>query len=156
MLKYGKTSQSAISIMSLLAEHYDEEGTIFSSGDIACCRGLAQSLVAKLMTQLSREGLISGRPGPHGGYRLAREPEEICLLDIVKIFESTDQRIMCPFGPDWCGNNDPCPLHDQLAALDERVTAFLAETTLAVFAREETVGLQSVCSGSSEMGTSVN
>lgn len=40
---------------------------------------------------------------------------------------------MCPFGPDWCGNGEPCPLHDQLVELDGNLMSFLERTSLAVF-----------------------
>ena len=139
MLKYGKTAQNAISAMSYLAEVYDGGTTKLSSGDIAEHRKLPQTLVAKLLVVLSQAGLVDSTRGPHGGYWLAKEPDRIRLLDIVAQFEKTGDRLQCPFGPGWCGNGDPCPLHDKLVELDEQMSDFLSETTLAVFVAE-TVG----------------
>jgi len=133
MIRYGKTAQNAIAAMSRLAEVY-AEGRRLSSGDIAQRRGLPQTLVAKLLTTLSQAGLVTGAPGPNGGYALARPPEQINLLDVVATFERTDDAMACPFGPTWCGNNDPCPLHDKLLALSEHVEAVLRGTTFHEFA----------------------
>ena len=133
MLKYGKTSQNAISAMSYLAEVYDGGETRLSSQDIADRRKLPKPIVAKLLVILSQAGLVNGAPGPRGGYSLARAPNEISLFEIVDQFEKTEDRLMCPFGPDWCGNREPCPLHDELAEMNDRLMQFLGHTCLSVF-----------------------
>ena len=133
MIRYGKTTQAAIAAMSRLAEMYDAGRTRLSSTDIAKTRQLHRPLVAKLLTVLSRADLVVGSPGPGGGYTLGYPPDQITLLDIVEVFERTDDHLMCPFGPQWCGNGAPCPLHDALVDLDDRAIKFLKETTLDVF-----------------------
>ncbi len=132
MINYGKTAQNAISAMSRLAEAYQED-RVLSSIEIARDRNLAQTLVAKLLTILSQAGLVDGSRGPGGGYRLARSPEKISLLDIVAVFERLEDRTVCPFGPGWCGKNDPCPLHDQYTQFNEQFDSFLKRTKLSVF-----------------------
>lgn len=133
MLKYGKTAQNAISAMSYLAEVYDGGDTKLSSGDIATRRKLPQTLVAKILVVLSQAQLVDGTRGPGGGYWLAKAPGEITLNDIVMQFEKAGDRLQCPFGPGWCGNGEPCPLHDKLVELDTQMTDFLQSTTLDVF-----------------------
>jgi Rrf2 family protein len=133
MIKYGKTAQNAISAMSFLAEAYDGGVTRVSSLDIAKARQLPKPIVAKLLVVLSQAGFVSGAPGPKGGYSLAKAPDEITLHEIVDQFEKTDAPIMCPFGPDWCGKKAPCPLHNEIVDMQERLHAFLSGTTLEVF-----------------------
>lgn len=137
MLKYGKTAQNAISAMSYLAEVYDGGRTRLSSSDIAERRKLSQALVAKILVVLSQAGLVDGTRGPGGGYWLAKDPAEILLHDIVSQFEKKEDRTMCPFGPGWCGHEEPCPLHDQLVELDSQLVDFLSETSLAVFQQKK-------------------
>ncbi len=134
MIKYGKSTQNAIAAMSRLAEVYDE-GTRLSSAEIGKARNLPQTLTAKLLTTLSQHGLVSGAPGPGGGYALARPPAEISLYDIAVVFERPDDSLICPFGPGWCGNNDPCPLHERLLELDLLVNDFLQTTQLDIFSQ---------------------
>ena len=133
MLRCGKTAQTAIAAMSALAEHYDNGKTVLSSLDIAKDRSLPQPLVAKLLNTLSTEGLVDGTRGPGGGYWLAKAPSRIALADIIELFEKENEGIMCPFGPDWCGKGEPCPLHDELEAMDRQWETFIRKTTLAVF-----------------------
>lgn len=119
--------------MSALAERYDGGKTVLSSLDIAKDRNLPQPLVAKLLTTLSTGGLVDGTRGPGGGYWLAKSPSRISLADIVELFEKENEGIMCPFGPGWCGKGEPCPLHNELAAMDTQWGNFMRKTTLAVF-----------------------
>ena len=119
--------------MSFLAEAYDGGDTRVSSLDIAKSRELPKPLVAKLLVVLSQAGFVSGAPGPKGGYSLAKDPSEITLHEIVDQFEKTGDTIMCPFGPNWCGNKEPCPLHHEIVDMQDRLSTFLCSTTLKVF-----------------------
>ncbi len=132
MIRYGKSTQQAIAAMSRLAEVYND-GVRLSSHDIAGTRRLPQTLVAKLLTYLSQAGLVTGAPGPRGGYALARPPGEISLYDVASVFERTDADMVCPFGPNWCGRNEPCPLHDKLAEIDMEFQQYLRSTCFDVF-----------------------
>jgi Rrf2 family protein len=133
MIRFGKTAQTAISALSLLAEIYDGGKTKLSSHDIAEKRGLPQPVVAKVLTIVSSLGLVDGSRGPGGGYWLKRPPEKISLLDIVEEFERQDSQIMCPFGPNWCGKGEPCPMHHHLVQMDHEWMTFLKGTRLDVF-----------------------
>ena len=95
---YGKMSRHAVSAVSLLAEHHGQSRRL-SSAQIAEGRNLPQPVVAKILTTLSAAGLITGMPGPSGGYALAREPGEITLADVIQHFETADESIPCPLGP---------------------------------------------------------
>lgn len=132
MIRYRKTAQSAISAISMLAEVY-ADGRQLSSREIAISRELPQTLVAKLLSMLSHAGLISGTRGPGGGYSLARSPSSISLAEVVSIFERPGGKILCPFGPNWCGNGDPCPLHDTYTQLSQQFDDWLRDTSLEVF-----------------------
>jgi Rrf2 family protein len=137
MMRFGKTAQTAISVMSLLAEHYGDDGAAFSSAGIAAERELTQPLVAKILVTLSTAKLVDGARGPGGGYWLARAPREIALYDIVSLFERADKEVLCPFGPNWCGNGDPCPMHDALTKFGEEWDQYLRTTTLAIFQEQQ-------------------
>jgi Rrf2 family protein len=137
MFPYGKTASNAIAAMSYLAERYGDEGSKVSSAAIARDREISKPLVAKVLTILSQANLVAGSPGPGGGYFLAKHPSQISLIEIVRLFEKVESESRCPFGPHWCGKNEPCPLHDQIVALNEEGTKFLFETNLEVFLKEK-------------------
>ena len=135
-VRFGKVSQIAVAAMSLLAERYDGGKTKLNSAEIAQVRELPQPIVAKVLTTLSSLGLIDGTRGPGGGYWLKKKPKDISLLDIIAEFERTDAGIMCPFGPNWCGNGEPCPMHDSLENWAQNWRGYLQDTNLGIFHRQ--------------------
>jgi len=130
MFFYGKTAANAIAVMSYLATAPAKKG---GSQEVAEARGLSQALAAKLLSQMATAGILKGFPGPGGGYTLAKPAESITLFDIVSIFENTTGNSVCPFGGEWCGTGTPCPLHDNIFAIQESNMNFLKNNTLAVF-----------------------
>lgn len=132
MFGYGKMSGCAVAAVSALAEVHPA-GTTLSSQQIAVNRNLSQPLVAKVLTQLSQHGIVRGTRGPGGGYRLARDPAAITVLEIVEFFEGHRDPSSCPFGPGWCGVGDPCPLHGTLVAMSESAAGTLRGMTFAAF-----------------------
>jgi DNA-binding IscR family transcriptional regulator len=53
-------------------------------------------------------------------------------MDVVVLFERTSYAT-CPFGPDWCGHGEPCPLHHSIFAMKQIFDDYLRNTTFAVF-----------------------
>jgi Rrf2 family protein len=134
MTPYGKTAQTAVSAVSRLAEVHDPAQRVkLNSADIAENRNLPQPVVAKVLTILSQAGIVTGSPGPGGGYSLARPPAEITLFDVVALFERLGESISCPFGPDYCGTGPHCPLHFDILKVREQINTFLKTTTFARF-----------------------
>jgi len=130
MFIYGKTAANAIAVMSYLASR---PGHRVGSGEIAIARSLSRVLTAKLLTQLATAGLVKGQPGPGGGYTLGKDAADISLFQIVGLFEQTETPSLCPFGHGWCGNGEPCPLHDTLLKMQEQNQRFLEDTRLSLF-----------------------
>lgn len=132
MIGYGKMSGCAVSALSALAERHSEAVSL-SSAQIAELRNYSQVTVAKVLTLLSQAGIVIGNRGPGGGYRLARKPEDIHLIDIVQVFENVEDSLRCPFGPGYCGDNPPCPMHERLVALRDQYIDELSQCSLALF-----------------------
>lgn len=73
--------------------------------------------LGKIMQQLAKNKILNSTKGPHGGFALAKEPEDISLYDIVSVIDGTDVFDQCLFGLKIC-ENDPakkalCPLHKE-------------------------------------------
>lgn len=59
------------------------QGETCSSKDIAEDMGIPRDYLIQLAQLLRNAGVIEARPGKHGGYRLAKPPAEISVLDVL-------------------------------------------------------------------------
>src|SRR5438270_13260730 len=57
--------------------------------------GVPGAYLAKTLQALSREGIVESVPGRRGGYRLAKPPSQITLLDVVEAVEGRDSSFRC-------------------------------------------------------------
>ncbi len=131
---HGKATETAIAAMGYLAERFDDAANV-SAYEIAKARKLQRPFVSKVLTELSRAGLVAGVRGPGGGFTLARAPETIYLQEVYDLFERTSGDA-CPFGGGICGVGEKCPLHDMFAEVREAEERILRETTFAVFRKK--------------------
>lgn len=132
MFTYSKLAQGAIAAVSYLAA-VSAENRLAGSGEIADDRQLSRKQVAKILTMLSAAGIVHGKPGPAGGYELTRTADQISLLDVVRIFENLEERVMCPFGPKWCGVKPNCPLHETFMEMHQKTLDRLQKETFQQF-----------------------
>ncbi len=75
----------------------------------------------KVLQDLVRAGLVHSQSGPHGGYRLARSPKKITILDVVNAVAPLERIRHCPLGLPT--HTRLCPLHrelDQVYAATEK------------------------------------
>jgi Rrf2 family protein len=56
---------------------------------------LPPAYLNKRLQALVREGILSSTPGVHGGFRLARPPEKITLMDVVAAIEGKEGAFRC-------------------------------------------------------------
>lgn len=62
-----------------------------SSKEIADATGVPRDYLIQLAQPLRGGGIIEGQPGRHGGYRLAKDPGDVSVLDVMRaVDEATD------------------------------------------------------------------
>lgn len=68
---------------------------VLSAAALADFHGVSTSYLLKHLQALSGAGIVATKPGPTGGYRLARAPKDITLLDMVLAIEGTAPAFRC-------------------------------------------------------------
>lgn len=106
-----------------LARHAESQGTI-TSVQIADQRHIPEKYLVHILLQLKRAGLVRSVRGAQGGYKLARAPETITLLDIV---EAIDGPILSPLPVNDLMSQQMRPAWEDVASGIEQV---LRETTV--------------------------
>ena len=94
--------------------------------------GIAKDYLSKILGTLRNAGILSASPGIGGGYRLAKTPESIVLIDIVRLLDGERSLPQCLLHRERpCSDDDPCPAHALWGDVRARYLAFLETTTIA-------------------------
>jgi Rrf2 family protein len=114
------------------------EGQPVSSRRMAEFYGLPPAYLSKLLKSLVRAGVLDATTGPRGGFRLARPPGEITVLDVVDAVEGGDPLFRCreirQRGPVPASTADcrrPCGIAKVMYEAEQAWRSRLAATTVA-------------------------
>jgi Rrf2 family protein len=72
-----------------------ESGQAITAARLAAFYELPTAYLNKQLQSLARAGIVSSVSGPRGGFRLARSPEKITLLDVVTAIEGPEEAFRC-------------------------------------------------------------
>ncbi len=92
-MKLGDGVEQAIHCVTMLAA-LPADG-LLSAASLAEFHGVSTSYLLKHLQALSGAGIVRTVPGPRGGYRLAKPPADISLLDIVLAVEGAEPAFRC-------------------------------------------------------------
>ena len=72
-----------------------EPGEPVPTARLAAFYNLPAAYLNKQLQALARAGVLASAPGPRGGFRLARGPAQITLLDVVTAIEGPGEAFRC-------------------------------------------------------------
>jgi Rrf2 family protein len=101
---------------------------------IAELTDLPKPFLAKLLQNLSKNGFIKSYKGIHGGFVLAKKPEEIKIVDVFKVLEDKDSLVFfCSSDKNDCSRDrsDICSLWPFFAKIENEISKILEKYTLA-------------------------
>jgi Rrf2 family protein len=110
-------------------------------------------MLAKVLYRLSRHRIVVGRPGPGGGYVLAKPAEEVRLSTLVELTEGSDFGLACLFGLPQCSDENPCPLHPVWGRLRQGLFDMIENHTVADLAGAKIMPGKPGPAASNEWGT---
>ncbi|MDF2368312.1 Rrf2 family transcriptional regulator [Sneathiella sp.] len=111
---------------------------VLSAAALAEFHGVSTSYLLKHLQALSGQGILETVPGPKGGYRLARTPKTISLLDIVLAVEGPEPAFRCKEirqrGPNPLPKSTfikPCGINAAMLRAEQAYRAELRKITIA-------------------------
>lgn len=121
------TRRGSYAIRTMVSLSRARAGGHLSARAIAAEQGIPAAFLPQVMTDLVRAQLVVPIAGRNGGYRLARSPVDISVLDIVTAVESPARDRGCILRNAACLAGGECAAHaviaDARAALVERLRA---------------------------------
>lgn len=127
-MRFNKTTEYAFRVFALMATNKTK---LYRADELFNFLKIPRSYLRKLLTELSKTGLMESIQGNKGGYRLSRDTNEISLMDIVRATESQDDNKQCFFGLSECKFGKKCKMHDNWISIIERIEHLLITTTLS-------------------------
>ncbi|NBC84429.1 MAG: Rrf2 family transcriptional regulator [Bacteroidetes bacterium] len=93
--------------------------------------------LGKILQSLAKYKLLVSTKGPHGGFALSKSPENITLLDIVKVVDGEDIFTNCLLSEHKCEDeSEHCPVHEKYATVRNNFTEMFRGQNLAQLAQE--------------------
>ena len=89
------------------------------------------SFLAKIISQLSIAGLLHTSRGARGGVTMARQPEEITLLEVIEAIDGPIQLNECVGDAGSCSFDTDCPLRPVWCDAQEELVNRLKGTNFA-------------------------
>lgn len=99
--------------------------------DLAELAHVPPAFLSKILRRLVQHGLLLAQKGHHGGFRLARPPSQIRVMDVLAAAEIALVSEHCAFGFARCNEQAPCPLHDVYKDLQAMCHTWARANTLA-------------------------
>ena len=126
-MKLTTKGRYAVTAMLDLALHTDSGPTPLA--DISKRQEVSLSYLEQLFSKLRRRGLVESARGPGGGYRLARDANEIAIIHVLDAIDEEIDATRCG-GKANCHHGGPCLTHDLWADLSHQISTFLSSISL--------------------------
>lgn len=133
-----KTRYSMLALVRLAKEF--GKGTLLIN-EIAESEKIPKRFLESILLELKNNGYIGSKLGKNGGYYLIRKPEEINLLEIVRLTEGSIALLRCTsvkyYEPcDHCKDETTCAIRGTFKDIRDFTFSKLEKTSLAMLAQE--------------------
>lgn len=125
----------AVHVMSDIAKHGVDEPV--SLGDVADRTRISRRYLDQIAVGLKHAGLITGKSGRRGGYRLQKPASEIHLGEIIEAAIGPINVVECVRHPESCIKSDFCECRSIYAQINGRITEVLNEVSLSELVHRE-------------------
>jgi Rrf2 family protein len=145
MRTLSKKTQYTLRALYNLSKKYGGPPVVIS--EMAEEELIPKKFLEQILLVLKREGLVESRPGRHGGYALARTPEQITIGQIIRSIEGPLAPLPCASETrfrkcDECVDIEVCGTRMVMREVRDAIAHILDRTTLAEICRRQETARQ--------------
>jgi len=129
-MRLALTRRGDYGVRAMIALATDHDDDWLSVPRISASMQIPKRFLPRVMTDLTRAGLVEGRAGRTGGYRLARPATGISLLDVISAIEPEPDARACVLRGGPCGLDGRCSVHDAFTDARDAMLQRLATVSL--------------------------
>lgn len=126
-MNLSKTSEYAIRILCLMEI---EDSELYTAKYMIERLKISDKYLRRIMTSLTKAGLIKSMQGRDGGYQFAKSAEQIFLLDIISAVDKTNKYTGCVLGFAECSDENPCAIHHEWVKARKPIIDMFTSTSL--------------------------
>lgn len=123
----SKTTEYALRILTFMAANTEDK---YSSVYLHSKLKIPKKYLQRLLTDLSKNGLIKSIQGRKGGFVFAKPIDKIYISDIIDAVEGFSNKPSCFFGFKKCLMDNPCIMHDVWTESQEKLIKVFNSTSL--------------------------
>jgi len=123
----------ALRALCYIAAHKD---SMMPAGELVAALDIPRPFLRKILQTLNRNGLLKSYKGQGGGFMLARSPDRIYLLDLIKIFQGPFKLNQCFFKKEICPNTKKCVVKQKLDRIERYVLRELKTISIVSLLRK--------------------
>src|SRR5215471_13372244 len=132
-MKLSLKGEYALRALLVLGLHHGEG--VVGISKISKEQNIPQRFLEQILTDLKSAGLVQSRRGISGGYRLAREPEDISLAEVVRHIEGALAPISCVSEQFYekcsCPDESRCAIRSVMKEIRDAVVRLAEQVSLA-------------------------
>jgi Rrf2 family protein len=130
-----RATEYAIRTIIYLAQQPKSE--IVLKKDICRTQNVTPAFLTKILQPLIKAGIVSSQRGVGGGFLLARDPDEINLLDILQAEEGELKLNHCLVDADVCERDKHCSAHEVWHEAQDEMIKVLQKYSVAELVRRQ-------------------
>jgi len=100
--------------------------------DISRSMKIPMSFLAKILQRLMKQDIVKSVRGVKGGFRLAKQPRDINLLQVVEAIQGVSAANICAIDKSLCRLSKTCSVHPVWVEIREMVEKRLKKETFAM------------------------
>jgi Rrf2 family protein len=124
----------AIRCVLFLTKNSEDVVTI---NEISQAMNVPKAFLAKILQQLAGCGIVNSSRGLTGGFRLARAPEDITMLEVIETIQGVSASSQCAVDKKSCNLSDKCSVHPIWIKIREMVENELKNQNFRKLAEKE-------------------
>ena len=132
--KYG------LRALTVLAREYGKGPILIA--DLAENERIPRKFLELILLELKRKRILQSKKGKGGGYYLYKKPEDVALIDVVRLMDGAIAMLPCVslnyYEPcEECRDEKTCGIRDAFIGVRDETLKILAESSLAKIVKRQ-------------------
>ncbi len=130
MLRLTKKADYSLIALKHFALCLREGDEAVSAKEVADSCGIPLPVLSKLLQKLGKSGFLTSEFGTNGGYKLARDPNRISALEVIRAIDGPIVLANCFTEGAYCGHSGRCTVKRPLRKIHDGIMRLLDSVSI--------------------------